>query len=439
MRLAVIGAGSSSGAWLLYNLARKDELHGSTVILIDYDEEKLKIVTGLARRLNEEYDAKLEIVSSHELDVLEDTSYDYAVISVEKDRFRRWRIDYEVPEKYGIHQVLGESGGLGGLSHTLRTVPETIRIARRLEDINQYGRVFIYTNPTGRVTYAVKHYTGLRYIYGLCTGYLERRETLAQLLGVKPVEIGFLAAGLNHFTWIKELWLQNGEDAYPLLDEKLSSRPGWEPLLSMLYGIYGLYPSPSDNHVGEYIGWAWRLVPDEIKGLNWIERVEKKAAHVMDIVRGVATGELSPGEMQWISKYPDIAVDIIYAMETGQKKYQPAYNTVNNNAVPGLPNDIVVEIPGIITRRKIYPVHVSLSRQVIDLLQPQAHIQALSAQAAAEVDLSKAVKAIALDPTINDIVAALKAFKELLQIHSDILPQFGKEELDYIDKLIRIG
>ncbi len=436
MRIALIGAGSAFGGWALYTLVQHPELYGSTIILIDINEERLKLINRLAEILNEHYNAKLEIVSSTQLDVLEDTSYDYAIISVEKERYRRWRLDYLIPEKYGIQQVLAENGSIGGLSHTLRVVPLVLDIAKKLEDVNEYGRVFIYSNPEPRVTYAVSHGTSLRYVYGLCTGYLERRESLAKLFNVEPEDVRFIAAGLNHFTWIKELWLTDGTDGYRLLDEKLEENKSWEPLLRRLYHIYGLYPSPSDNHVGEYIGWAWKIVPEDIKGLNWIERTEKRGQYIMEIIEGVVKGELSPKDMRWISRNNDIAVEIIYAMETGSKKIQPAYNTVNNGAINGLPDNVVVEIPGIIVRRKIYPVHVSLPRQIIDLLSIQANIQALAAESAMKADLSKAVKALALDPTIHDLEAALKAFKELLTVHADLMPKFTREEIDYIDKLI---
>jgi alpha-galactosidase len=51
------------------------------------------------------------------------------------DRNRLWKLDYEIPKKYGISQTLGENGGPGGLSFTLRTLPMVLEFARDIEEL----------------------------------------------------------------------------------------------------------------------------------------------------------------------------------------------------------------------------------------------------------------------------------------------------------------
>jgi len=76
------------------------------------------------------------------------------IISVERDRMKRWWLDYKIPFKYGVKQSMGECVGPVGLAHTLRQVPLIL-------DICPGAFVINYSNPESRVTYAMHRYTKL--------------------------------------------------------------------------------------------------------------------------------------------------------------------------------------------------------------------------------------------------------------------------------------
>ena len=434
MRIAFIGAGSIFTPLGLYTIATSDYLKNADVYLVEVDEERLKFITALAERIRKTFKAGFTVTPLKNVGELRGYGVDYAVISVEKERYPRWRLDFEIPHRHGIMQVLGENGGIGGLSHTLRVVPLVLEIARTIEDINRDAGVFIYSNPEPRVTYAVRNYTRLKEVYGLCTGYLERKEMLAPLLRTDERRITLTAAGLNHFTWIKEL-LVDGEDAYPRLDEALKRKPDFEPLSQLLYRAFGLFPSPDDNHIGEYLSFAWPLVPEDKKGLSWIERTRKEGEDVRRLLRLFLRGLVPKFAFNRYIKFPDVAMNVVEGLE-GRDKLQEAIN-VPNGGYLDLPDGVIVEVPAMISGGKIKPLRVDLPREALTPLRVQAEIQRLSAEAAAEGDVEKVIRAVLLDPVVHDAGAGLKAMAELMEAHLDMLPQFDEGDVETIRNWLR--
>ncbi|NJE76336.1 hypothetical protein [Thermococcus sp. ES12] len=434
MRIAFIGAGSIFTPLGLYTIATSETLSNAEVYLVEIDDDRRRFVTALAEKIGRTFKAGFKVTPLKEAEELEKYGLDYAVISVEKERYERWRLDFEIPHRHGIRQVLGENGGLGGLAHTLRVVPLVLGIARRIEDINRDAAVFIYSNPEPRVTYAVLNYTGLRNVYGLCTGYLERKEMLAPLLKVDEREINFTAAGLNHFTWIRELWVR-GEDAYPRLKEALERKPEFEPLSQLLYRAYGLFPSPDDNHIGEYLSFAWPLVPDEKKGLKWIERTKREGEEVRRLLRLFLRGLVPKFAFNRFVKFPDVAMNVAEGLE-GAEKLQEAINVPNRGYID-LPEGTVVEVPARVSPKGVKPLRVRLPRETLVPLKVQAEIQRLSSEGAAEGNVEKVVKAVLLDPVVHDAEAGLRAMAELMKAHLDALPQFDEGDVEEVGRTIR--
>ncbi|ASJ13149.1 family 4 glycosyl hydrolase [Thermococcus thioreducens] len=433
MRVAFIGAGSIFTPLGLYTIATSEVLRNAEVYLVEIEGERRKFITALAEKIKRTFKAGFRVTPLRDVSELENYGVDYAVISVEKERYERWRLDFEIPHRYGIRQVLGENGGLGGLSHTLRVVPLVLSIAGVIEDINRDAHTFIYSNPEPRVTYAVLNYTSLKNVYGLCTGYLERKEMLAPLLKADEREISLIAGGLNHFTWIRELRI-NGEDAYPQLDEALKKRPDFEPLSQLLYRTYGLFPSPDDNHIGEYLSFAWPLIPEEKKGLKWIERTRKEGDEVRRLLRLFLRGLVPKFAFNRFVKFPDVAMNVVEGLE-GREKLQEAINVPNRDYID-LPGGTIVEVPAEVSPKGVKPLRVELPREALAPLRVQAEIQRLSAEAAVEGNVEKVIKAVLLDPVVHNAKAGLRAMAELMRAHLDMMPQFTEGDVEEIKGFI---
>ncbi|MEM3547210.1 MAG: alpha-glucosidase/alpha-galactosidase [Candidatus Bathyarchaeia archaeon] len=432
VKISLVGAGSASfGLETLRDIVSTEELHGGTIALIDIDEGKLKTMAKVAERFNEYFKANLKIESfTKTKDGL--SGSDFVIIAVEKERMKRWWLDFQIPHKYGIKQVIGECGGPGGLAHTLRVVPLVLEICRDVEDLCPNALVMNYSNPEARVAYAINRYTKLKAV-GLCPGIYGRMEWLSTALGR---QIEALAAGLNHFTWILKLWFKDsGENAYPILIDRLKTADdvkrdilAGEPLSRILCLTYGYYPSPSDGHVGEYVSYAWDIVPERERGENWLSAVEKWSENIRKTVDDLATDKLSVelySSSELIRGERGQAVNIIKAIVSNRRYFEYAVNVPNKGVVTNLPLDTVVEVPAVVDGSGIHPIHIgSLPTGIDALCYTQAVIQRLSVEAAYEGSYEKALQALLIDPVVHSVEAAKKTLDELLEVHAPLLPQF---------------
>jgi len=88
-----------------------------------------------------------------------------------------------------------------------------------MEELCPNAWLMNYTNPMAIISWAVSDYTCIKNI-GLCHSVPHTAATLAGYMGVPTEEVSYWVAGINHMAWFLELkW--RGEDAYPLLREKL--------------------------------------------------------------------------------------------------------------------------------------------------------------------------------------------------------------------------
>src|ERR1700690_3921731 len=135
-KITVIGSGSAQfGENTLSALIRSKKLRGSSIALVDRNQTSLDIVKRLADRMNEEWDADMNISAHlHHHEALEGAQFVASVIEVGA-REGLWRTDYEIPLKYGVHQPYAENGG------------PVMQIVRDMEKVCPQAWFINFTNP----------------------------------------------------------------------------------------------------------------------------------------------------------------------------------------------------------------------------------------------------------------------------------------------------
>jgi alpha-galactosidase len=94
-RIVLVGAGSAVfGYNSVLDAVNLPGLRGANLVLHDVDEGRLGSMAGLARKMNEEAGAGLEIEEARD-EALEGA--DFVVLSIAVDRMRRWRLDWRCP------------------------------------------------------------------------------------------------------------------------------------------------------------------------------------------------------------------------------------------------------------------------------------------------------------------------------------------------------
>ena len=139
-----------------------------------------------------------------------------------------------------------------------------------------------YTNPLTKLCEAQSRLSDVR-VVGLCHGVFHGIEQMARILGVPTGQLDARASGINHFTWFESVHdRETGEDLYPRLKEREREAHllhDWDEiaLSRILYRVFGRFPSPGANHIGEYLGWAQEFLGssvvqffyDPVEGAPW--------------------------------------------------------------------------------------------------------------------------------------------------------------------------
>ncbi|MFP4201807.1 MAG: hypothetical protein ACLFN7_04120 [Candidatus Acetothermia bacterium] len=415
LEITLVGAGSAIfGPTSILSILETEALEGSKLNLVDIDREMLELVGLTTEKMNDHLRAGVEVdLYTDRKEALPGT--DYLLITAEEDRIDRWRRDFRILKEFGIEHTLGENRGPAGLSHTLRTAPLVLDICRDAEELAPNSKAIIFTNPEDRLAYAINHYTDLK-AYGYCDGNWDFRDHyLGELLDLPGERIHLEGAGINHMVWITELFdRETGRNLYPEMVRR-AEEEDWQPLSRHLYRTYGLWPHENDSHVGEYIGYAPEF--NDCSGYDfdghleeeqkWKERMEGLKDGGYEVERFVS--ELSGYEHH---TFGDASFTrIIEGERTEENVFLSGANLINDGKIPNLPDDMVVEVPAVVTYGGINGFSFGeLPDGIASLTHREGIIQKLSAEAAIEGSREKALRALDLD----DIVPVPKTGKKLL-------------------------
>jgi alpha-galactosidase len=413
-KIVFIGAGSASfGLSMFRDLFTSRNLSGSTLVLVDMNKDHLDRMAQLAARLNDASGAGMKIEKTTDrLEALPGAGF--VVNSIAIDRNRLWKMDFEVPRKYGIRHTLGENGGPGGLFFTLRTIPAIMDIVRDMEALCPNAYFLNFSNPESRIILALGLYSQVQAV-GLCHGVFMGRGDVARVMDIPYEQVDVWAAGMNHFQWLLKIQDHlTGADLYPLLRQKeVSYDPAFAPLTRKMFHAFGYWPTCSDDHLGEYLAYGWEG-GEHGYNFEWDENERRKT---IAMINAVNAGKQAIPEFMF-SPSGERGVQIIEAILHNQKTHVEAGVVHNRGAICNLPFDCAVEVPIALDGSGLHPVSIgNLPEPIAALLSTQAQVQKLSVEAAMHASKELALQALLIDPVLNSITAAEKLLDELWEIN----------------------
>ncbi|WP_084963918.1 hypothetical protein [Thermoactinospora rubra] len=447
--LVLIGAGSAVFTrGLLADLISADDLGSWEIRLVDVGEEALSVAARLANLMVEARGAQERIAvraSTDRAAML--PGADYVVTCVGVGGRPAWQADHEICMEHGVFQPVGDSVMPGGISRLLRTVPVMVEIARDVAALAPGAFFFNYSNPMTANVMAMTKYAGVD-VVGLCHGMHHVQRELAAFAGLPFEETSTLYAGINHLTFIYD-FRHNGRDAWPIVRERMErelSQPAdpadigsiWEngkawhnPFSWEIFRRYGAYPAANDRHVVEFFPERWangdyygkKLGVDAFSVPEILEWGEGR----YQAMRAQAEGEApldesifdrSTGEQEQL-------IAIIRSI-TFDRREMFSVNVPNRGAVPGLPDDAALEIPGVATARGLRPVQVpDLSAPLTSILARRLASVYLAVEAAMTGSRDLAVEAVIADGAVTDPAAAAALTDALIAAHKRFLPNFA--------------
>jgi len=413
-KIVFLGAGSISfGMSMLRDLVTTPELQGSTLTLVTQHADSAARASELARYLSDKAGARLVIeATTDRRAALDGASFVINATAIERNRL--WKLDFEIPRKYGIRQTLGENGGAGGLFFTMRTLPMIFDFVRDMEELCPEALFINFSNPESRIVMALGRYSRIRSL-GLCHGINGSRSQVAEILGLPATDVAVWGAGLNHFQCLMQIrHRKTGEDLYPRLK---AAEPSFasptSPLTRRLFHAFGYWLTCGDEHLGEYFAYGWEAGE---KGYDFSADERWRAEFADSVSRVLAGSAEMPG--WWIEPSGEHGGAVIAAALLNQQRVLDSGIVYNQGAIVNLPEELAVEVPVMVDAAGVHPISMGpLPDPIARLMSIQASVQQLSVEAAVHASKETALQALLIDPVVNSAAAAEKLLDELWQIN----------------------
>jgi len=441
--ITMLGAGSGFVISIAKELAPSKVLQGATFTLMDVDAGRLEKAEAEVRKIFDVKTSKVRLRSTTSLEESLD-GCDYVIASCEINRYPFWIKDLTIPERHGVYQVMGENGGPGGQIHAMRNISLFMDITAAMEKYCPDAWLMNFTNPMSYLCTYFKNYAKNPAL-GFCHQVHGTFGVIAEMLGMEPGELEVITGGVNHFNWLVDIRRRGTSESF--MEEFLSlvrkskywkehyERIPRQDFTLEVLETFGAYPVGYDDHISEYIPFFYEKEEWAEKGLESLEGRLREGMAAGDEAKSLEAVTLDGA---WVRKppfprdpdhpyYPEKPCAVIEALETNTPTYLDAINIRNNNCIPNLPADAIVDVPALVIGGAVRGVYVGeLPIGCMELCRRQITLHEMVARATVEGDEKLAVQALCLDPYVRSITQAKKIWADFKKEYIDYLPTFAK-------------
>lgn len=430
-KIAIIGAGSLIFCKTLLNdIFATPSLDGFDIALMGPTLPKLKKMEGYAQKIIEKNGLKTKVYSTTDRrDALKDAKY--VILMFQVGGVDAFKVDYEIPYKYGVDQCIGDSLGPGGVFRLLRSAPVLKGIGEDIDQVCPGAYVLNYVNPMGAVCTYMGRGTNMNFV-GLCHGVQTTLDLIAGYTNCSKDEIDYVNAGINHMDWFLRLE-KDGKDLYPILKANFEKPEYYinDKVRGEVLRHCGYFMTESTGHLSEYLPW-FRKNKKELElycdqpdfgGATgayyyYCDMLAKKFEKIDPL--SMESGELEPRSKEYCSY-------ILEALET-DKIFKFSGNVMNRGYITNLPQNACVEVPVYADRMGLHPTVIGeLPPHLAAMNQSNITVQSLAVEAALKLDPEMAFWAVAMDPLTSGVLS-LKEIRdmviEMFEAEAAWLPQF---------------
>ena len=415
-------------------------LQDCTLTLMDIDpirlEQSRKVVQaiidmrGLKARIETTTDRRAAIKGA-----------DYVVTTFQQGGLDAYKLDLEIPQRYGVEQCVGDTLGPGGVFRSLRTIPVLLDIGHEMDELAPDALLLNYVNPMAANCWAFDRGTGRPHV-GLCHSVQGTSEMLAKWIDVPYNEVTYRSAGINHQAFFLD-FKRGGEDLYPLIWKAIEQPDiyGEEPVRIDIMKHFGYFVTESSGHASEYMPYFRKtaaMVNDELvpkfkspddywfdwgrSGGYYRHCIDRQNKFNNEYESMIADGSVVPKE-----RTHEYGSYIMEAMETNHPTVI-AGNIPNRGLIDNLPQGCCVEVPCLVDGNGVQPTKIGLvPTQLAALNRTNINVQELIVEAALTGNTEAVYHAVMLDP-LTGAVCTLDQIRsmvsELLAAEKQWLPQF---------------
>ena len=428
LKVAVMGGGSTYTPELINGFLERVATFPLTELwLMDLSQERLDIVGRFAQRMVAAKGAPFEVrLTTDRREAVAGASYVTTQLRVGGMQARR------ADEYLGRrHALIGqETTGVGGMAKALRTIPVILDIAAAMQDLAPGALLVNFTNPAGLVTEALNRYAPAVPAVGVCNIPLHLRMDilagLEQQQG-RPIDPGRAeldTLGLNHLSWHRGFKV-DGEDIWPqvlagyVAQLKAEPDPEFDPetveSLRMIPNNYLRYFYYTGRKLAEQEQWppsraevVMELEPELLRQYAEPDRTEPPEGLMQ---RGGAY-------------YSTVATQLLDAHFNNLGETH-VVNVRHAGAVPGWPDDWVLELPCRVDASGIQPLPARpLPPVCFGLLAHIKSYELLTVEAAVHGDREAAYQALLAHPLGPAADQVQTVLDDLLVTHRTYLPLF---------------
>ncbi len=448
VKIAVIGAGGVIFARkMVTDILLDPYLCRSEIALMDIDAGRLQTAFTVGQKIAKSLNIDAKITATTDLTTAVKNA-DFVITLFRVGTLDHAKLEYEIPKKYGVDQVVGDSMNPGGIFRGLRTLKALFEVVDAMERHCPGAYLLNYVNPMSINTIALSRRAKSVKVVGLCHSVVNTVREISQYLQIDPATVRYRCAGVNHQAFMLNL-SADGQDLYPALRRAMDNPEIYQQdkVRFELFRHFGYFVTESSGHNSEYspyfrkrrdildqvcshqppAGGAidWRQMSDGISGASIKILPELQKQNDAEIAHLLAADTLD--DLKTSDEY---AIQIIAAI-VGNVNFAANLNVINHGLIPSLPPEACVEVPCLVNGGGIQPCRIdNYPEQLAGLNRMMINAQLLAADGALTCDCQKIRWAITLDP-LTAAVCSLTEIRQMTNelfaaLASEIAPGFGQ-------------
>jgi len=437
-KIAMIGAGSLIFCkTLTMDILATEALQDVEICLMNRTRPKLDKMEEFVRKVVKENNLPTRVTATLDRrEALDGATYVINMIQI--GGVDAFRMDYEIPIKYGVNQCIADSIGPGGVFRALRTIPVLADMSWDMNELCPDAILLNYANPMGANCSALGRVAEVQFI-GLCHGVQTTLDLISRYVDVPKDQVDYTCAGINHMAWFLSLSdKRDGRDLYPVLKENIEKPEYYvnEKVRGEVMRHFGYFMTESTGHLSEYIPWfrssdrALELYCDQpgFGGASgaYYHYCNMLAEKYKSVDYLATESPVIEGRSVEYCSY------ILEAAET-DRPFRLNGNVRNDGYITNLPQGCCVEVPVYVDSQGLHPATIGdLPLPCAALNQSNVTVQQLAVEAALTGNPEYAMQAIAMDPLTSAVCTLKEArdmTREMLESEAKWLPEFKGKKL----------
>jgi 6-phospho-beta-glucosidase len=413
VKVAVVGGGSTYTPELIDGFARLS-LPVEELVLIDPAVDRLDVIGPLGQRIFARYGNPGRVVWTSDLDAGL-AGADTVIIQLRVGGQAARISDETFPLECDC--IGQETTGAGGLAKALRTVPVVLDVARRARlRAAENAWIVAFTNPVGIITRALLD-DGHRAL-GLCNVAIGLQRRFAELLDVTPESVILDHVGLNHLTWERAAFVDGVDQLPKLLAEHGKELAERVQVPHRILELTGTLPS----YYLRYFYCHDEVVAEQRNAQTRGQRVAEIEQELLIMYKD-PTLDTKPALLseRGGAYYSEAAVGLLASLHRDDQAVH-AVNVPNLGALPGLPDDAVIEVSCNVGAAGATPVDTPpLAPEISGLVAHTSAYEQLALDAAVHGGRDRVYRALLAHPLVGQAELADKLTDRLLAANADFL------------------